>query len=79
MPRFFMHLRGSLDEVLDPDGVLMPEDAVAGAALLAARDCMAHDIRSVRLELRYRIDVENEAGEVVHTVHFADAVTIVPA
>jgi hypothetical protein len=74
-----MHLRDSSDEVLDPDGLLMPEDAIAGAALFAARDCMAHDIRSGGIELKYRIDVHNEAGEIVHTLEFSDAVTIVPA
>jgi hypothetical protein len=79
MPLYFMHLRNSTDEVLDPDGVLMSEDAVPGAALLAARDCMAHDLLSGRLELNYRIDVHNEAGEIVHTLQFADAVEIVPA
>jgi hypothetical protein len=79
VPLYFMHLRNSTDEVLDQDGILMPEEAVARATLLAARDCMAHDLRSGRLELEHRIDVENEAGEIVHTLQFADAVTIVPA
>jgi hypothetical protein len=74
-----MHLRDSLDEVLDPDGVLMPEEAIASAALIAARDCMVHDLRSGRLELKYRIDVHNEEGKIVHTLHFADAVEIVCA
>jgi hypothetical protein len=72
-----LHLSDSSDEALDPDGVLMTEGAIAGAALRAARDCMAHDLRSGRVELKYRINVQDEAGEIVHTVHFADAVTIV--
>jgi hypothetical protein len=76
MPLYFMHLRDSSYEVLDPDGVHMPREAIAGAALSAARDCMAHDIRSGRLDLKYRIDVQNEGGEIVHTMHFADAVDI---
>jgi hypothetical protein len=79
MPLYFMHLRDSSDEVLDPDGVRMTEEAIPGAALLAARDCMAHDLRSGRLDLKYRIDVHNEAGEIVHTLPFADALEIVPA
>jgi hypothetical protein len=34
MPRYFRHLRDASDDVLDPDGVMMPEDAVASAALV---------------------------------------------
>jgi hypothetical protein len=79
MPLYFMHLRDSSDEVLDPDGVVLPEEAIVGAALLAARDCMAHDIRSGCLELKYRIDVHDEEGQIVHTLQFADAVAIAPA
>ena len=78
MPLYFMHLRDPADEVLDPDGVRMPKEAVADAALVAARDCMAHDVRSGRLDLKYRIDVQNEDGEIVHTMQFADAVEILP-
>jgi hypothetical protein len=76
MPRYFLHLRDPADELLDPEGVVMPEEAIAGAALLAARDCMAHDLRSGRLDLRYRIEVQNEKGELVHMLPFADAVSI---
>jgi hypothetical protein len=76
---YYVHLRDSSDEVLDLDGVRLPEDAIPRAALFAARDCIAHDLRSGRLDLKYRIDVQNEVGEIVHTRHFADAVDIVPA
>lgn len=79
MPRYFMHLLGPSEELLDMDGVLMPDEAVASAALRAARDCMAHDLRSGRIELKFRIEVHNGEGEVVHTLAFADAVEIVPA
>jgi hypothetical protein len=79
MPLYFMHLRDATDELLDPDGTPLREDAVASATLAAARDCMAHDLRSGRIDLRYRIDVQNEEGKVVHTLHFADALEIVTA
>lgn len=78
MPRYFMHLRDSIDEVLDPEGIEMPPEAVAGAALLAARDCMAGDVRTGLLDLHYRIDVHAENGEVVHTLPFTDALEIAP-
>jgi hypothetical protein len=79
LPLYFMHFRTPADEMLDPEGVRMPEDTVADAALRAARDCMAHDLRAGRIDLTSRIDVHNEAGEIVHTLLFADAVEIVPA
>jgi hypothetical protein len=78
MPRYFMHLRDGTDELLDPDGVTMPEAAVPGAALMAARDCMAGDLLTGRLELKYWIDVHDEADNVVHTLAFSDAVEIIP-
>ena len=74
-----MHLRDGVDELLDPDGMHMPEDAVPGIALRAARDCIAGDAQNGRIELKYRIDVEDEHGKIVHSVAFPDAVEIVPA
>jgi hypothetical protein len=78
MPLYFMHLRDGKDEVLDPEGVEMPSEAVAGVALLAARDCMAGDVKQGKLDLHYRIDVHDEDGNIVHTLSFADAIEIVP-
>lgn len=36
MPRYFLHLRDSFDEVLDPEGMILPEEAIAGAALFCS-------------------------------------------
>ena len=38
-----MHLMEDVEKVIDDEGVLMPEDALIGAALRAARDCLAGD------------------------------------
>ena len=76
MPLYFMHLKGSTEEVLDLEGVEMPVDAIPVIALRQARDCMAGDIKAGRLDLRYRIDVHDEAGEIVHRLPFEDAVLI---
>ena len=78
MPKYFFHLIDSVDVLLDPEGNEMPSEAVVGAALLQARDCMAADVKSGRLDLHYRIDVHDEAGELVHTLPFEDAVEVVP-
>lgn len=79
MPRYFFHLVDSVDIVLDPEGVSMSPDAVAGAAVLQARDCISADVRSGRLRLDYRIDVHDEEDALVHSLPFADALEIVPA
>lgn len=79
MTRFYFHLRDHVDEVLDPEGVELTADAIAHQALVQARDCMAGDVRNGRLDLRYRIEVEDEAQQIVHCLAFTDAVEIVPA
>jgi hypothetical protein len=76
MPRYFLHLRKPSNDLLDTEGTSMLEDAVTSAALAAARDCMAHDVRAGRLDLTYRIEVQDEAGEIVHTLPFAEAVSL---
>lgn len=78
MPRFFLHLRDSIDEVLDPEGLLIPAEAIPGAALMAARDCIAADVRTGRIDLHYRIDVHAENGEIVHSLSFTEAIEIAP-
>jgi len=78
MPRFFLHLKDSKDEILDPEGVEMPADAVPGVALRAARDCIAGDVRSGRIDLHFRIEVFSDSGELVYTLPFTDAVEIAP-
>lgn len=77
MPRYFMHLIDSSDVLLDPDGILMPASEVERVTLKAARDCMAGDVLNGRLDLRYRIDVQDESGEVVYCLEFPDAVNVV--
>jgi hypothetical protein len=77
MPLYFMHLRRGSDELLDPDGVELPVEAVRDAALSAARDCIAADVYGGRVDLRYRIDVHDEHGQLVHTTTFVDAIEIV--
>lgn len=79
MPRYYLHLRDGVDELLDPDGMDMPADAVTSATLLAARDCIAGDVLNGRIDFKYRIDVEDEHHVIVHSLPFADAVEIIPA
>jgi hypothetical protein len=79
MTRYFLHLRDSTDEVLDPDGSEFEHmEAVRNAVMVNARDLIAGDVRNGLVDFRYRIDAENEAGQVVYSLPFKHAVNIVP-
>ena len=79
MARYFMHLRDGTEQLLDPEGLEFPSlDAVRKATLAAARDLMMGDIRGGVLDFRFRIDVEDEDGEIVYTLPFKHAVNIIP-
>jgi len=74
MARYFFHLRDGSDQLLDPDGIELPDQqAIETAALRAARDTLSHELRAGRLDLPYRIDVETEDGTIVHTIDLAEA------
>ena len=79
MPRFFFHLRDSVEVLLDEEGSVMAPEAVAGRALTNARDIMAHDARQGRINLAYALEVADEGGRTVHRLDFGEAVEIVGA
>jgi len=79
MARYFMHLRDGTDELLDPEGIdLGSIEAVRKNVMTAARDVLAGDLRNGVVDLRYRIDAENEGGEIVYSLAFRHAFSIVP-
>jgi hypothetical protein len=79
MPRYFMHLRNHIDEILDPEGVEMASlEAVKSAVLASARDVMVGDLKKGLLDLRHRIDAEKMAGAIIFTLPFKHAVNIIP-
>ena len=79
MARYFMHLRDGTEQILDPEGLEFATiEAVRKAALVSARDLMTGDIREGVIDLRFRIDVETEDGDIVYTLPFKHAVNIIP-
>ena len=79
MPLYFMHLRDGTEELLDPDGVRLPDlDSLRKAVLIAVRDLISGDVQRGVIDMRFRIDAENELGEIVYTMPFKHAVTIIP-
>lgn len=79
MARYFMHLRDGTEQILDPEGLeFATMEAVRKAVLVSARDLMTGDVREGVIDFRFRIDVENESGEIVYTLPFKHAINIIP-
>lgn len=79
MARYFMHLRDGTEQILDPEGLEFPTvEALRKAVLVSARDLMTGDVREGVIDLRFRIDVEDESGEIIYTLPFKHAVNIIP-
>lgn len=77
-----MHLRMNLiepeAETFDDEGIEVPDlDTARAYAVEAARDIMAFELRDGRpLDLNRHIDVTSEAGNIVLSVWFSEAVNI---
>ena len=79
MAKYYMHLRNGTDELLDVEGVeLQDADAVRENVMTAARDLLAGDLRIGVVDLRYRIDAENSGGEIVYSLAFKNAFSLIP-
>jgi hypothetical protein len=77
---FFFHLRDHSSSVLDPDGTELPDlNAAKAKALVAARDTLSHDIKQGLMDLRYRIDVEDAAGYLLHSLALRQSFTVFEA
>lgn len=75
--RYFMHVTNGHGFVQDEEGCELPDEAAARrAALVAARDVMAGDMREGFLDLTSFITVEDEAHTFLFRLVFADAVRI---
>jgi hypothetical protein len=70
------HVINDID-VPDQEGVELNNLALAHLkAIDAARDLASAAVRQGRLDLKHRIDVEDECGKVLLTVTFADAIEV---
>ena len=75
MPRFYFHVCNGNGFVEDEEGQELPDaDAARVTATHEARNVMADELRSGELDLSSFIEVENEARELIFTVHFHQAV-----
>ncbi len=77
MPLLWFNLSECGTLIADEEGrEVLDLDAAWAIALTAARDIMAAEVKEGRLCLSCRIDITDEAGSIVATVPFSDAVTI---
>jgi hypothetical protein len=77
VPFFYFHLHNDVD-ARDEEGKDLPNlDAARQLAIHQARFTLAETIKdSARVNLGHRIDIEDEQGNVLATVHFREALTI---
>ena len=79
MARYFLHLRDSHDELLDPEGKELHDmEQLRAFVLKTARDLLAGDIHNGLIDFRFRIDAEDGAGHIVYSMPFKHAVNIIP-
>ena len=77
MPRFYFHVVDGTSIAQDDEGVCLPNLAAARrTAMTGARDIMASELHRGSIDLSWRIEVTDQAGETVLTVPFADAVRV---
>lgn len=75
---YFFHLRDGTDTLIDAEGMEFEGvEAARRSALAQARDIIAHEASRGRINLAQRIDVVDEAGDLICSQDFKDAVEIV--
>jgi len=71
MARYYFHLRDGTDELLDEEGCEYGSlELMRTAVLLSARDLLSGDIKGGVIDLRFRIDAEDELGAIVYSLPF---------
>lgn len=76
MPRYFFHIYDEL-ELHDEEGLELADASDARRqAMAGVREMMCEEIKTGRLTLRHRVEVEDESGEEIFRLAFRDAVEI---
>lgn len=73
-----MHLRDDTSELLDEEGAVHDSlDDLRAAVLKSARDLICHDTLDGTLDLRFRLDAEDEDGTLVYSMPFTGALSVI--
>ncbi len=79
MPLYFMHLRDGSEEIIDPEGTEHASlGALRTAVLASVRDLISGDVKRGVIDFRFRIDAEDEGGDIVYSLPFQHALNIIP-
>lgn len=77
MPLYFFHLTDGEDTLIDAEGLeLRGVEEAKATALLQARDIVSHEALKGSIDLAQRIEVRDEAGAIVCSINFEDAVSV---
>ena len=76
MPCYHFNIRDGVDIVDEEGQEFASLDDARDVAVTSARDLMAADIRAGTLTLDERIEITDNGGELLATVHFRDAVEV---
>lgn len=78
MGRYYFHLRDHCERLLDPHGQEIGDPAnIPEIALKQARSLLSHDALAGEIDLRSRIEIEDEDGKIIHILQFEDAIRII--
>lgn len=78
MPRYFFHLREREDHVPDEEGIELADlDAADRLAVRGTRELLASAVLRGELPLSHTLEIADQRGDVLRTVSFAAAVTLV--
>jgi hypothetical protein len=77
MSLFFFHLRDGTDTLIDEEGAeLDSAEEARESAMMHARSIISHEALQGRINLNQRIEVLDEAGALIFSLGFADAVQV---
>ena len=76
MPLFFFHLYDDIVSLDEEGQELEDADAARQKGVETAREMACTEVRRGHLYLGHRVDVEDEGGVTIATVHFRDVVKI---
>jgi hypothetical protein len=78
MPRYYFDLHNDID-ALDPEGIDLPGiDEAKSHALLEAREMIEESTSKGHINLNHFIQIRDEGGQILHRLHFDEAIQIIP-
>jgi hypothetical protein len=77
MPRYFFHFQEESGVVHDSEGMSFSDlTAARDEAIAGARSIIAESVKAGVLPLSNQIDIQDEAGQTLITITFADTVAV---